>query len=203
MCEAHLGLSSFVTQETTTMARPRYPTICIVGYVRFSGVLFAPGIEPADLPSHSYRNRNPFCAGCSVMTTRATRLTFPLLPLPFRLAIIESRLCGGVLFGGWDVDGTSNGFEFNAISGGNGTSNSPFVPIANSAPGSPLNLVITSTGMKICLRTQGQTLAIFWLSEFTINFQQKKKILQRTRNGSRLMWGQLREYQMNGALRCS
>lgn len=43
----------------------------MLGYVLLSDVLFAPGIEPADLPSHSYRNRNALGAGCSVMLTQA------------------------------------------------------------------------------------------------------------------------------------
>lgn len=41
------------------------------GNVLLSGVELAPGIEPADLPSHSYRNRNAFGAGCSVILTKA------------------------------------------------------------------------------------------------------------------------------------
>lgn len=45
--------SSFVTHDTTTTARPTYPSILMLGYVLFVGVLFSPGIEPADRPSHS------------------------------------------------------------------------------------------------------------------------------------------------------
>ena len=43
----------------------------MVGKVLFSFVLLAPGILPADLPSHSYRNRRPFEAGCSTTRTKA------------------------------------------------------------------------------------------------------------------------------------
>lgn len=85
---------SFETHETTIAAGPRYPSILMVGNVRFSGVLFAPGIEPADRPSHSYRNRKPFCAGCSTMTTHAPRGP---LPLPFApLGFICPGFCGWV-----------------------------------------------------------------------------------------------------------
>lgn len=90
----HLYGRSFETQETTIAAGPRYPSIFMVGNVRFSGVLFAPGIEPADRPSHSYRNRKPFCAGCSTMTTYAPRGP---LPLPFApLGFICPGFCGWV-----------------------------------------------------------------------------------------------------------
>lgn len=41
------------------------------GYVLLSGVELAPGIEPAERPSHSYRNRNALGAGCSVIFTKA------------------------------------------------------------------------------------------------------------------------------------
>lgn len=60
-----------MTHETTTTAFPLYPTTLIVGNVLFSGVLLCPGIEPADLPSHSYRNRIAFEAGCSTISTYA------------------------------------------------------------------------------------------------------------------------------------
>lgn len=60
-----------MTQDTTTTARPLYPIICMLGKVLLSGVLYTPGIDPADLPSHSYLNRNAFGAGCSVILTYA------------------------------------------------------------------------------------------------------------------------------------
>lgn len=44
------------------------PTL-IVGYVLFSGVLLTPGMLPADLPSHSYRNLIALLAGCSIIST--------------------------------------------------------------------------------------------------------------------------------------
>ena len=42
----------------------------IVGYTFFSDVLVSPGILPADLPSHSYRNRKPLAFGCSEISTQ-------------------------------------------------------------------------------------------------------------------------------------
>jgi hypothetical protein len=41
----------------------------IVGNVLFSGVLFTPGMLPADRPSHLYRKRKALDAGCSVIFT--------------------------------------------------------------------------------------------------------------------------------------
>ena len=47
-----------------------YPSIWMVGYVLFSGVLQHPGSAPADLPSHSYLkeqgwiNQSFFCLIC-------------------------------------------------------------------------------------------------------------------------------------------
>ena len=41
----------------------------MVGNVLFSFVLWVPGMLPADLPSHSYRNLRPLEAGCSTMST--------------------------------------------------------------------------------------------------------------------------------------
>lgn len=40
----------------------------MVGKVLFSGVLLTPGIDPAERPSHSYRNLIAFDAGCSKIT---------------------------------------------------------------------------------------------------------------------------------------
>lgn len=78
--------ASFVTQDTTTTALPLYPTTWILGNVLFSGVLHTPGIDPAERPSHSYRNRSDFDAGCSVIFTKAFRRMFccvvgPTVPL--------------------------------------------------------------------------------------------------------------------------
>ena len=43
----------------------------MVGKVLLSLVLLTPGMLPADLPSHSYRKRRPFEAGCSITFTWA------------------------------------------------------------------------------------------------------------------------------------
>ena len=43
----------------------------MVGKVLCSTEVEAPGMLPADLPSHSYRKRSPFEAGCSIILTCA------------------------------------------------------------------------------------------------------------------------------------
>lgn len=45
----------------------------MVGNVFFSGVLLIPGILPADLPSHSYRNLKALGAGCSIIFIRGVK----------------------------------------------------------------------------------------------------------------------------------
>lgn len=57
------------TQDATITTFPVQLTILIVGYVFVSGVLFSPGIAPADRPSHSYRKRSGAEEGCSVIST--------------------------------------------------------------------------------------------------------------------------------------
>lgn len=80
-CKVRNISSSFLTLSSAVRYLPslssrlqkKSPSTLMAGCVLRPRSVFSPCKPPCDGPSHSYRNRNPRCWGCSTMTTAGWR----------------------------------------------------------------------------------------------------------------------------------